>query len=150
MDDAAAAADGAEEPERVANIARDPWVGDDVRLGARHRRARILDAAETDGAAGVAAVVADGGRDDTPQPADAVLDDEPQQPVIGGGEDFGKVGHPETFLIGDCPKGNTVQAQTHMHAVGPAGKRLPEGSPDRPPRCGPAEGSPRQGEPFLE
>lgn len=116
VDDTAAAADEVAEPERLVNINRESWLGDAVRLGARHRRARILDAAETGGAAGVAAVVADGSRDDTPEPADAVLDDEPEHPVVGGGDDFEKVGHPETFLIGDCPKGNTVQASAHMHA----------------------------------
>ena len=66
VDDAAAAVDGTEEPERVANINRESWLGDAVRLGARHRRARILDAAETDGAAGVAAVVVDAGDEDGP------------------------------------------------------------------------------------
>ena len=109
VDDTAAAADEVAEPERVANINRESWLGDAVRLGARHRRARILDAAETDGAAGVAAVVADGGRDDTPQPADAVIEDELDQPLVGGGDDFDKVGHPENLSVGDGPKGNTVR-----------------------------------------
>lgn len=99
MDDAAAAAGEALEPERVANLTRHAWVGDDVRLGARHRRARILDAAEIGGPDSVAATVADGGRDGAPEPSDAVIESEPQKPLVGAGDDFEKVSHSSVSVV---------------------------------------------------
>ena len=69
VDDGEAAED-APEPDRrtVAQIDHDAWRGGAGRIGARARRARILDAAETDGAAGVARVIAEGGADPMPAP----------------------------------------------------------------------------------
>ncbi len=64
--DDADAAEGVGEPEQhtVAQIAYEDWRGQNGRVGARERRARILDAAEAEGAAGVARVVADHTSDD--------------------------------------------------------------------------------------
>lgn len=128
VDDADAAATEPVEPERIAHINRQSWLGDAVRLGARYRRARILDAAEIGGEAAVAAMVEDGGRDDAPQPAEALIDDEPQKPLVSGGDDFKKVGHSVNSVVsvmtrntGDesadiCWPIETDEHDTHHHS----------------------------------
>lgn len=59
------AAEDVPEPvrETVGQITYGDWIGGPGRMGARVRRGRILDAAEAEGAAGVARVVAEGGDD---------------------------------------------------------------------------------------
>lgn len=111
IDETSDADASAEAPERttIAEITPEQWRGDGFRLGARFRRGRILNGAETGGRDAVMAVVADGGRDDTPEPADAVIEDEPDQPFVGCGDDFDKAGHPENLSVGDGPKRNTVR-----------------------------------------
>lgn len=85
--DEVADADAAEaeaEPELIARLDRMEWNGSPGRLGARYRRGRVLTAAETDGAAGVARVVADGLDDegrkvagDAPAPVEVIDYDDP-------------------------------------------------------------------------
>lgn len=83
--DEVADADAAEteaEPEMVARVSRPEWNGTPGKVGAKYRRGRVLTAAETDGAEGVARVVADGLDDDgreithTPTPAAEVIEDD--------------------------------------------------------------------------
>jgi len=57
--------DDAEEVKPILNIEHRDWTGRPGRLGARHRRARLLDAAET-GGAGAARLVVDAGGEDCP------------------------------------------------------------------------------------
>lgn len=111
------AAETEEEPEMVARVSRPEWNGTLGKVGAKYRRGRILTAAETDGAAGVARVVADGlddeGREITKAPTQVVevidYDDpanwdlptqeaSPPPPSVeehqqGGGQDSGRVEH---------------------------------------------------------
>ena len=84
--DEVADADAAEteaEPEMVARVSRPEWNGTPGKVGAKYRRGRVLTAAETDGAEGVARVVADGLDDDgreithTPTPVEVIEDDDP-------------------------------------------------------------------------
>jgi hypothetical protein len=84
--DEVADADAAEteaEPEMVARVSRPEWNGTPGKVGAKYRRGRVLTAAETDGAAGVARIVADGlddeGREIThiPTPVEVIEDDDP-------------------------------------------------------------------------
>jgi hypothetical protein len=73
-DDAAREGDG-ETRRCIAHIEHRQWSGPD---GARRRRGRLLDAAEAEGAGGVARVVAEGGED--PRPETGQVIEEPQQP----------------------------------------------------------------------
>ena len=78
--------DDAEDAGALLNIEHDDWVGGAVRLGARHRRGRILDAAEAGGAAAARAVVEQS--DDEVAPVELVeIDparDAPWTPPPGG------------------------------------------------------------------
>lgn len=72
VDDAEAAQDERQEAQTEVgrtNIATDDW-SPRTGMGAQHRRGRILDAAESDGAEGVARVIAEGGADLRPAPPD--------------------------------------------------------------------------------
>lgn len=77
------AAETEEEPEMVARVSRPEWNGTPGKVGAKYRRGRVLTAAETDGAAGVARIVADGLDDEgreithTPTPMEVIEDDDP-------------------------------------------------------------------------
>ncbi|WP_423208143.1 hypothetical protein E2975_00010 (plasmid) [Paracoccus yeei] len=74
------------EVEALLHIEHEDWTG---RRGARHRRARVLDAAETGGAAAAAAVVRGGPDDPGPTPPDpgplVVPDDQVRPPIRSGG-----------------------------------------------------------------
>jgi len=58
--------DDAEDAGPLLNIEHDEWVGAPGRLGARHRRGRILDAVEAGGAAAARRVIEDGEEDEAP------------------------------------------------------------------------------------
>ena len=89
MSDDDAAQDEAQDDgtaEALLHIEHGDWTGRRGWRGARHRRARVLDAAETGGAAAAAAVARDGGedrgRDDT---GDLIERDQPRhRPAPGG------------------------------------------------------------------
>lgn len=67
--------DDADEVSHLMNIEHQFWTGTKRWLGARYRRGRILDAAETGGAAAAEDVVRDGGHDERAEDAIGVLDD---------------------------------------------------------------------------
>lgn len=80
-----AQADG--EAEALLHIEHEDWTGRRGWRGARHRRARVLDAAETGGAAAAAAVVAGGGDDRVPDRdlGDLIEADPMRRPVMRAG-----------------------------------------------------------------
>lgn len=122
-DEEAVEADTAQEIETVGE-----WDGDGWRR-VRSKRVRLMEAAERGGAAAVKAAER-GPNDETPEKPEAVIDDEPQGEIIqSGGDKVGNREHRENS-ISRVHDGNTV------HALGPAGKRPPEGSPGRVPRKG--------------
>lgn len=76
------------EPEALLHIDHEDWTGRRGWRGARHRRARVLDAAETGGAAAAAAVVRGGPDDPGPTPPDLgplVVPDDQVRPLIRSG-----------------------------------------------------------------
>lgn len=112
-DEQAAEAEDARQEEEVAEYDNDGW------RAVRSKRVRLMEAAERGGASAVR--LAEAGPDDTePDPQAEVIDPDCYEPRHAqgkaSGDDFDKVGHPETSLIGNCPKGNTVQASAYMHA----------------------------------
>ncbi len=122
--------------ELVAHISAEDWEGNPGWLGARERRARILDAAERFGAAGVDAVVADGGGEDgsdgggadgprkrgavRPAPEDGRTADG-QADVEGGGAD----GPRKRGAVRPAPEdGRTADGQADVDGGGADGPRL--------------------------
>lgn len=80
-----AAADEAQkdaEVEPLLRVEHADWTGRRGWRGARHRRARVLDAAETGGAAAAAAVVKDGGVDPRPGGDPGPLIDDEHEPDV--------------------------------------------------------------------
>lgn len=79
VDDETAAGDERQdeqsEPVEIAKISSDDWRGTGRFIGARRRRARILDAAEIEGASGVARVVVDGGGDHEPNAVEMMIEE---------------------------------------------------------------------------
>lgn len=69
------AAEGDADADSVAVIDAATWSGWDGWRGARHRRGRVLDAAEDEGAAGVWRVSHDGGGDPEPDPEMDLIED---------------------------------------------------------------------------
>lgn len=90
MSDEDAAQDAAQddgEAEALLHIDHEDWTGRRGWRGARHRRARVLDAAERGGAGAASAVVRDGGEDQRldPDPGPLVERDPPRCPPMKAG-----------------------------------------------------------------
>lgn len=119
-DDTEAAAEEPPAPEKVANITYETWTHDRPRRSAaRHRRARILDAAEIGGAAAVAVVIVDDGTDGTPDDCADVFEHEPEEPALGAGDEVEKVKHNGNPIFGGLPPENTDEHPAQTLAPSP-------------------------------
>ena len=131
----AEASEAEEEPEIIAQITREDWNGTHGRAGARYRRGRILTAGETDGAEGVARVVADGlddeGREITsenpmPEVVEVIESDDPVTWDLPSRTDAPVSVHDASQTGGQGHSGRTwagfIRAVT-CHSPGPADKR---------------------------
>lgn len=118
--------DDAENIEPLLKIGHSDWVGRPGWHGARYRRARILDAAETDGAAAAAAVVADPGEDLRSVPdieliedvsgtcapnSRIVKDDQKKEGAVGGKDRRSAQGPRQGDSPSSCPAGPRARAR---------------------------------------